>query len=97
MNLLYHEIAREEILAIVQHYAAIRTELAADFLTELATGIDAVLADPALFDQVRPGIHRYLLKRFPYGVYYRLPDANTVRIIVVRHHSRHPNLGMRRK
>lgn len=97
MNLRYHELARKEILAIVEHYAAIRAELAADFLTELAVAIDAILAEPPLFEQAGPGVHRYLLKRFPYGIYYRFLNGNSVRVIVVRHHSRHPNLGMRRQ
>lgn len=97
MNLQYHELARGEVLAIVEYYASIQTELAADFLTELAVGIDAILATPTLFEQVRSGIHRYILERFPYGIYYRILNGESVRIIIVRHHSRHPNLGMRRK
>jgi plasmid stabilization system protein ParE len=55
------------------------------------------LEDPLQFEQVRPGIRRFLLEHFPYGIYYRLPDAGTVRISVVKHHSRRPGYGMRRK
>jgi plasmid stabilization system protein ParE len=49
------------------------------------------------FEQVRPGIRRYLLERFPYGIYYRTPNEETVQILVVKHHSRRPGFGMRRK
>ena len=55
------------------------------------------MANPVAFEQVRPGIRRYLLDRFPYGIYYRMPDENAIRIIAVRHHSRRPGYGMRRK
>jgi hypothetical protein len=37
------------------------------------------------------------MDRFPYGIYFRMPDADTVRIIVVRHHSRRPSFGLRRQ
>src|SRR5438045_3642937 len=97
MKLHYHALARKEVLDTTGYYARKRPELATEFLMELTTGIEAILARPYAFEQVRPGIHRYLLERFPYGIYYRVPDANTVRILIVKHHSRHPGFGMRRK
>src|SRR6476659_8138963 len=97
MILRYHELARKEVIEAVEHYAHIRPQLATEFLAELTAGIEAILATPQTFEQARPGIRRYLLDRFPYGIYYRRPDADTVRIIVVRHHSRRPDFGMRRK
>jgi toxin ParE1/3/4 len=97
MNLRYHELARKEVIEITEHYARIGPELAAEFLAELTTGIEAILATPKTYEQVRPGIRCYLLGRFPYGIYYRMPDADTVRITIVRHHSRRPGFGMRRK
>jgi toxin ParE1/3/4 len=97
VNLHYHELARKEVIETTEYYARIRPELAAEFLAELASGIDAILATPEAFEQVRPGIRCYLMERFPYGIYYRLLDTQTVRIIAVRHHSRRPSFGMRRK
>ena len=97
MILRYHELARKEVIEATEYYAGARPELADEFLAELAAAIEAIVANPVAFEQVRPGVRRYLLDRFPYGVYYRMPDENTVRIIVVRHHSRRPGYGMRRK
>jgi plasmid stabilization system protein ParE len=71
--------------------------LATEFLAELTTAIEAIQANPSTFAEIRPGIRSYLLDRFPCAIYYRTPDAHTVRIIAVRHHSRRPTLGMRRK
>ena len=97
MILRYHASARKEIIEATVHYARERPELGVEFLAELTTAIETILANPAMFEQVRPGIRRCLMKRFPYGIYYRTPDENTARIIIVRHHSRRPGFGMRRK
>jgi hypothetical protein len=36
------------------------------------------------------------LDRFPYHFLFRIVDDG-VRVLVVRHHSRHPSLGIRRR
>jgi plasmid stabilization system protein ParE len=72
-------------------------ELADEFLDEIDHAVAAIISRPTTFEQVRQGLRRYLVNRFPYGIYYRLPDNDTVRIIIVRHHSRHPGYGTRRK
>jgi toxin ParE1/3/4 len=97
MNLRYHARAREEVIEAARYYAKQRAELSIEFLAELNTSIDAIIANPLGYEVVGPGVRRYLMERFPYGIYYRVPDEATVRIIVVRHHSRRPTLGMRRK
>ena len=97
MILRYHALARMEIIETAEHYALERPELGSEFLADLDTAIGMILANPVMFEQVRPGMRRCLMKRCAYGIYYRTPDENTVRIIIVRHHSRRPGLGMRRK
>ena len=96
MILRYHAKAREEVIAAAAYYARQRPELGVEFLAELTLAVHAILANPTGYEHVAPGIRRYLLDRFPYGIYYRLPDDDTVRIIIVRHHSRRPGYGMRR-
>jgi hypothetical protein len=73
MILRYHELARIEVIETTEYYARQRPELGAEFLAELTTSIDAILAAPATYEQVRPGVRRYLLERFP--VRYLLPHA----------------------
>lgn len=97
MNVRYHELARKEIIEATGHYGRVRAELGAEFLAEFATAIDAIQTNPALYAEIRPGIRCYLLSRFPYAIYYRMPDPGTVRMIAVRHHSRRPGVGIRRK
>jgi hypothetical protein len=36
------------------------------------------------------------MPKFPYGLYYRIA-GDEVRLLVVRHHSQHPDYGMGRR
>jgi plasmid stabilization system protein ParE len=89
--------AQRDIEKAARFYRKQRRGLELEFLDEVESAGKAIIRDPTLFEEVRTGIRRFLLERFPYGIYYRIPDAATVRIIIVRHHHRRPTLGMRRK
>jgi len=96
MNVRYHALARQEILEVTKYYANVRPDLGNAFLAEFAAAVNRIIGDPLQFEQVRRDVRRCMLKHFPYGIYFRLPDAETVRIIIVKHHRRRPGLGMRR-
>jgi toxin ParE1/3/4 len=96
MNLTLHDAARLEIREAAEYYANESRKLAVDFRWELNRALEIVVNGPLRFEQIRPGVRRLLLERFPYGIYYRMPDDMTIRIIAVKHHSRRPGLGMRR-
>ena len=96
MNLEILPQAKLDIREAARYYQLQRDGLDDEFLAEIAAGTANILKSPLQFAEARPGIHRYLLDRFPYGIYYRLPDSNTVRIIVIKHHRRRPGFGMRR-
>lgn len=96
MIVRYHALARQEVIRATNYYAQVSSALAADFLEKFNAAEAMIAADPIQFEQVRPGVRRCLLDRFPYGIYYRMPNPSTVRIIVVKHHRRRPGLGMRR-
>jgi len=89
--------AQSEISGAARYYREQSPGLDGEFLADVDAGVQRIVADPGMFEQVKPGLRRCLLDRFPYGIYYRMPDENTVRIIIVRHHSRRPGFGMRRK
>ena len=96
MNLEIAPLARRDISNAARYYRAARIELGDEFLEELDQTVAKISANPLRFEQVRPGIRRCIMHHFPYGIYYRLPAANTVRIIVVRHHGRRPGFGLGR-
>jgi toxin ParE1/3/4 len=90
-------IAQDEIREAAEYYRNRREGLEIEFLEAIEHAVASIAESPEMFEQVRRGIRRYIVRRFPYGIYYRMPDRNSIRIIVVKHHARHPNLGMRRK
>lgn len=78
-------------------YEAARPQLGEDFLRELQRTLGFVVAYPEGCPNVHRGLRRALLNRFPYSLYYRLIDAESV--IEVRaclHQSQHPRNWRRR-
>lgn len=97
MNLEIIPLAQRDISEAAEYYHHQRPGLDGEFLDVVAAATKLIVSDPLLFEQVRPGIRRCLLERFPYGIYYRVPDPETLRIVLVRHHRRRPFFGLRRK
>jgi hypothetical protein len=44
---------------------------------------------------VEARIRRVMLKRFPFGIYFRVMDES-IRVLTVKHHRRHPGYGLAR-
>jgi plasmid stabilization system protein ParE len=77
-------------------YNAVSEKLAGDFKGELRRVIAMAGANPNRFHTVKPGFHRANLKRFPYHFIYReTPEG--IRVTLVRHHRRNPDVGMQRQ
>ena len=90
MRVTWHPQAEDEMVEAARVYNRRVAGLGADFLDAVDAAIDQIASDPKRFPRVEGDIQRCRVKRFPYCVYFRcLPD--TVRILVVNHHSRHPD------
>jgi hypothetical protein len=50
---------------------------------------------PLRWAPIRDDLRRVLLQRFPFGIYYRVEDQE-LRVLIVKHHRRHPDYGMDR-
>jgi plasmid stabilization system protein ParE len=80
-------------LAATQYYLDHASPLvAAAFVAEVETAIQTLLGSPTTWAVIaEPEIRRYLLKQFPYSIYYRWdPDQDRVAIYAVMHFSRRP-------
>ena len=98
MRLVYHPRVPAEVTAIVDYYERVAgPELAADFNDELRHALSRVQRRPGSFAERAGGLRRVNLRRFPYHLLFRLPDAVTARVLVVRHHRRHPAFGIGRR
>lgn len=90
MKLVYHPNAEEELLAAVRFYQRRVTGLGERFLREFDAAISNIQAALDRWAVVEGNIRRYLMRRFPYASYYR-HEEDCLRILVVKHHSRHPD------
>ena len=96
MRLIFHPKVYGDIDKIMEHYEQVATsELANEFYRELGEFMAEAAARPESFTIRARDIRRVNLHRFPYHFLFRIV-GDTVRILVVRHHRRHPSAGMER-
>lgn len=97
MRVRYNSLARVDVVEILEYYECeAGHETAVDFFSELRHGIRQIATRANSFPEIRKGIRRYLLKRFPYQIDYEIVDAETVKLLVIKHQSRHPDFGLDR-
>jgi plasmid stabilization system protein ParE len=97
MRLVLHPKVYSDIDQIMAYYEQIATkDLANDFYAELRHFMKAAAAQPEAFAIRKRDVRRVNLHRFPYHFLFRVV-ADEVRILVVRCHTRHPSLGIRRR
>jgi plasmid stabilization system protein ParE len=73
-----------------------RSPLAADgFRTEVIEAIDGLTETAGVWPCDEEGVHRRVLKRFPYTVHYEL-DGSDVNVLAVAHHGRLPGFWRNR-
>jgi plasmid stabilization system protein ParE len=96
MKLSYHPAAESEVVQAAKYYQRRVHGLGAQFLDEFDRSIGRILASPTASRIVAGDKRRFLMPRFPYGIYYRIA-GDEVRILVVKHHSQHPGFGMGRE
>ena len=66
-----------------------RQGLGLEFLDELRAAYDRIVDGPLKYQELRGGIRRALLKRFPYAVYFAI-EGDVVVVVAVLHASRDP-------
>jgi len=97
MRLVLHPKVYSDIDRIMAYYEQIATtDLANNFYAELRHFMMAAAARPTSFAIRKRDIRRVNLNRFPYHFLFRVV-GDEIRILVVRHHGRHPSLGIRRR
>jgi plasmid stabilization system protein ParE len=97
MRLILHPNVKGDVQEILDYYRQVGGEqLEIDFYRELQSSMQDALSRPELFAIRERDIRRVNLSRFPYHFLFRI-TSDTVRVLVVRHHRRHPSFGMRRR
>ncbi len=85
MTLKYLPDARLEVLHIIEWYFGQEKSLAAEVDIELRQAERNIIDFPEFWPPVGGGYHRYLMKRFPYSVVYRI-EGETIVIMAIAGH-----------
>ncbi|MFN2623548.1 MAG: type II toxin-antitoxin system RelE/ParE family toxin [Chthoniobacterales bacterium] len=97
MRLFLHPKVYSDIEKIMHYYEQVATQTLADqFYSELRQLMIQAAAAPEQFAIRQGDIHRANLRRFPYHFLFRVV-GDAVRILVIRHHRRHSNIGSERR
>jgi plasmid stabilization system protein ParE len=83
--------AERDIEAATFWYEQQREGLGVEFVLELDAVLERVAAGPWQFPEIEPRVHRALLGRFPYAVYF-LIEEDSVGVFAVLHQSRDPGV-----
>ena len=96
MKLEFHPKTVQDVNDAAKYYEHQRPGLATEFRSELNNALDRVAENPLLFPILNGHVRRCIVHRFPYSILYRVLDIDTVRVLVIRHHKRHPQFGLNR-
>lgn len=97
MRLILHPKVYSDTHEIMEYYEQVAApELADGFYAELRLFMQRAAERPESFMIQKLDIRRVNLQRFPYHFLFRMV-GDSVRILVVRHHKRHPSLGLMRR
>jgi plasmid stabilization system protein ParE len=92
----FHRLVRRDVLEILRYYQAVSNRIADKFRSELNAKIIQAAENPFRFPAVDRSFRPANLTRFPYHVLYEL-RGDRLRVMIVRHHKRHPKLGLGRQ
>ena len=88
--------ALAEFIAAARYYNKQVPGLGETFADEVETGIEIILSDPSLWRVIEEDVRRYLIKRFPYGIYYTIENEAII-IWAVKHLHRDPDYWQHRR
>ncbi len=97
MKVEYHPAVEGELRDIRNYYEARSPGLGAQFIDEFERQVLTLAAAPERWMVVTGDIRRCLMRRFPYVIYFRRVDQQRLRVTLVRHQRRHPDLGRERR
>lgn len=81
--------AEEEMNAAAQYYESQSQALGSEFLIEVERTTEGISSNPKAAPTIRNGIRRRLLRRFPFGLLYKI-EENQILILAAMHLRRRP-------
>ena len=97
MRVEYHPHTASDLNSAVDHYNGLRPGLGDALRLEVYAPINRICLNPQHYREIEGGMRRCFVHRFPYSVLFRCPAPDIVRVLVIRHHRRHPSFGLGRR
>jgi toxin ParE1/3/4 len=97
MTFWFHPEALAEYNEAAERYKGASLKLGHDFVNAIENAVETIVEHPTRYPPIERNVRRFLLKRFPYKMYYQHDEANQ-RIIIyaVMHVRRHPDYWKQR-
>ena len=97
MSLIFHKLVQRDLRVVLRYYEEEGgPQLADRFFVELGSLVRDVESTPEKFHEVKNGLKRANMPNFPYHLLFSI-HGQGIRILVLRHHRRHPRYGITRK
>lgn len=90
MKLHLVSAARDEAREAALYYLGESPKTAAAFVEQLAAALAQLREAPTTWRPVEDGVRRYLLKQFPFGIYYSV-EGDEIVVWAIMHLRRKPN------
>jgi toxin ParE1/3/4 len=87
---------KQEISDAFNWYRERNVKAAEGFRSEVLAALDLIVKDPARWALQDESVRRYVLKHYPYSVYFSILEVQ-VRILAVGHHRRRAGYWVGRK
>ncbi len=91
-----HPLAEAELGAALERYEQWSGATATRFLSEFDRAIGQIQGAPERWPQSAHGTRRYVLRRFPFSVVYRVGDRSII-VVAVSHQRKRPGYWRRRR
>ncbi len=92
----FHVEAQWDYTDAIEYYLGVDANLAESFISEIEHGISVIRRNPLTWRIVESDVRRYLVHRFPYGIYYTC-ENDFITIWAVLHLSREPGYWLHRR
>ena len=90
MNFSFHPEAESELIQAIAYYEEREPGLGLEFVAEVYTSIEKIMAHPFAWPVLENEIRRILNRRFPFGILYAI-DGEDLFIVAVMNLHRDPD------
>jgi len=82
--------AKFDLVSAHEYYEQRRAGLGRDFIMSIADSIEQIRVAPRMFAIVHRDVRQFVVRRFPYVIYY-IVDGDVIEVIAVFHAKRDPS------